>query len=720
MSARVLRFRALPMGALLAFARLAQAEAEAQPQAADLPRVEIIGTASPAEGSLGLDAADSTGSRLGLSSRDIPASVSTIGREQIEERGIIRLQDAAVRTPGLSSAAGAGNGNTAMTARGFSGLNSVVQLIDGTRLIVASGTVSFPVATWPIEAVEVLRGPASVLFGDGAIGGAVNFVTKQPLRDRTVHEGFVTAGSYDTLRAGIGSRGPINADTAYAIHLFSERSGGYIDATDSSLYGYSGSLLFAPAAGLTLQLSADGAQNNGARYRGTPVNADQLDPRLRRSNFNVADSDLEFEDNWLRLKATYIASQGLTLRNELYYLTSKRHFRDAQNYNYVLPAADQIRRTRYVNIFHDQTQLGNRFDATFATTIVGLANKIVAGIDFYRTDFDHINNSEDNGATFAGSSVVPLFNFDPGLFSVNPRPTVLRARTRLQTAALFAENALDLGARWKLVAGVRYDDMKLDSTNVLQAVTFSNRYKPLTGRLGVVWSPVPTVSLYAQVATATDPANGLLVFNAVERERELAKARQVEVGAKGNLPGIGGEWTIAAYRIEKRNLLATDPVTGQTQQVGKQSSEGIELALGTQPLRGWTIDVNLAVLNARFDDFFERVGNSNISRVGNVPPNVPQKLANLWTTYRFAPGWHAGIGVQYVGARTGDNANTTHSPAYTLLDASVGYKPLPNLKLELALRNLSDKAYALLIANNGAQWVLGAPRTVELTARVGF
>jgi iron complex outermembrane receptor protein len=235
-----------------------------------------------------------------------------------------------------------------------------------------------------------------------------------------------------------------------------------------------------------------------------------------------------------------------------------------------------------------------------------------------------------------------------------------------------------------------------------------------------MWEPSSTLSFYAQASTATDPANGLLGSTAPVRETELAKARQIEVGAKGDVTAVNGQWSVAVYRIEKRNLLAIDAVSGLTQQVGKQSSEGVELALTMAPARGWTVDTNVAILRARFDDFSEKVGNAIVSRDGNTPPNVPRRLANLWTHYRFSPAWRAGIGLQYVGPRTGDNANLTFAPGYALLDASVSYQPLPALSFDLALRNLADKTYAVALANNGAQWLLGSPRSIELTARYAF
>src|SRR5690606_18831676 len=124
------------------------------------------------------------------------------------ERGDNRVTDAITRAVGFSDAASPGNGSTAVTARGFSGHGSVMQLYDGSRPYVSSGTVTFPFDTWSVERVEVLHGPASVLYGEGAVGGAVNIVPKKPSRETSI-EGRVAYGSDDTRRAALGITGPL-------------------------------------------------------------------------------------------------------------------------------------------------------------------------------------------------------------------------------------------------------------------------------------------------------------------------------------------------------------------------------------------------------------------------------------------------------------------------------------------------------------------------------
>jgi len=687
-------------------------------QGAALPMVQVTDTSQAPNSSLGLNEPSATGSRLGLTPRDTPASVSSISSADLEERNITRVQDAVKRMPGFTDSASAGNGGTGLTARGFSGHNSVAQMIDGTRLVVGSGTVTFPFSTWPYESIEALRGPASVLYGDGSIGAAVNYITRQPLLDRREHEAFFTLGSHGTVMSGVGSRGPISDTLAYSAYVSGEKSNGFREDNAYSRQNYSLALLVRPRAALKITLSADGAHNDDSTYQGTPLVNNQLDDRLRRTSFNVQDALVKYDDRWLRAKVEYQATDSIRLRNETYALNSDRHWRNTESYTYV-PATGRVTRADYLEIRHDLRQTGNRFDTTIDGTLGGMKNRFVAGFDASRVDFLHTNNSVN-----AATSSVDAFNVVPGNF-ISTVATTPRRQASLDSMAFFAENALDLTPQWKLVAGLRKDRMTLDNTELLTSTFTRQTYSPLTGRLGAVWRASSEVSVYGQYATGTDPLGGSLNLPTLANQT-LTKGRQLEFGAKGTLPSVRGEWTTAIYRIEKRNILSRDAVNPLiTQQVGQQSSTGVELALAMEPLRGWSVDANLAMLRARFDSFNESVGTPavSVSRAGNQPVNVPERTANLWTSYRFAPQWQAGVGLQYVGTRAANTANTLTLPAYTTVDALLRYEFSRNFNLALSVSNLTDKDYALSGSANAAgtantRWLLGAPRTVYLTARM--
>ena len=434
---------------------------------------------------------------------------------------------------------------------------------------------------------------------------------------------------------------------------------------------------------------------------------------MRRINYNVDDSLVKFDDKVTRLSVEYQPSDSLRLRNETYYLTTDRHYRNIEAYTFNA-AGTQVNRSDYLEILHNQHQVGNRFDATLDSTLAGHKNRFVAGVDWYRASLLHTNNSP-----FRGSSTVNPVNFDAGVFT-SPDPTVPGRRSVLETTALFAENVLDLTPQWKLVAGVRHERMDFDNTDLRTGVHLVKEYAPTTGRLGLVWMASDALSLYGQYGTGTDPLSGALSLPNGGNTLDLTKGRQLEVGAKGSVPAVRGEWTVALYQIEKRNLLTRDPGNPNiTLQVGQQSSRGIELAFAAQPLPGWTVDANAAFLRARFDDFNESVSGQLVSRAGNVPVGVPERTASLWTTWRFLPQWQAGVGARYVGKRQSNTANTTRLPAYTVLDASLAYTWSRNLNVALALKNLTDRDYALS-GTGSVRWLMGAPRTLQLTARTSF
>ena len=685
----------------------------AQPPVAQLPAVQVSDTQAAAGSTLSLDVPDSTGSRLGLTARETPASVSRLEAADIAERGLTRAQDVAVRMPGISEAPAPGNGGTSLAARGFVGHNSVAQLVDGTRLTVAAGTVTYPFSTWPMESVEVLRGPASVLYGDGAIGAAVNYVTKRPSFERTQREAFLSGGSFGTVQGGLGLRGPINDALAYSVYLDAERSDGYRQFMDVQRRNYALALAVRPSRDLSLTFSLDGGVNDDARYFGTPLRNGVLDHRLRRTNFNVSDSVVTYGDRIWRAKVDYQVAPGLRLHNETYRLTTARHWRNTEDYSFNTTGTS-VDRSDYLEILHDQQQTGNRFDATLDGTLGGLKNRFIVGLDWYRTRLVHTNNSP-----YGGASAVDPYNFAPGVF-ISPVPTIAGRASELETTALFAENALDLAREWKLVAGLRSDRMELNTTDRRSGANLVKKYSPVTGRLGAVWSPTETLSLYGQFGTGTDPLSGALSLPGGGNTFDLTKGRQVEVGAKGAVPALRGEWTVALYKIAKRNLLSRDAGNPNVvQQIGQQSSTGIELAFAAEPMRGWTIDANAAFLRARYDDCKELASGTLVSRDGMTPVDVPERTASIWTTWRFLPQWQLGFGARYVGERQGNTANTTKLPSYVVLDASLIYEHSPNLRFGLSVKNLANRAYALAGTAN-TSWLLGPPRTVQLTARASF
>ncbi|MBX9931755.1 MAG: TonB-dependent siderophore receptor [Methylobacterium sp.] len=700
--------------AVLLTSALAAPPALAQ-EAVTLDTLSVAGPGVPGQG-LNLRAPSRSASRLGLAPIETPASVDVIAGETTRLRGQNSVAEAVSQNAtGITTIADPGNGNGAFTARGFAGPNSIQQLYDGTRLFVGAGTVTFPFDTWNVERIEVLRGPASVLYGDGAIGGVVNVVTKKPVFT-PIHEARAALGSDGIARLALDTGGPIGDAVAYRLNVSGNRAGGWLSPDgDFRNLAVSGAVTLQASPDLAFTLSHDFGYQEPVRYWGTPLVNGRIFESTRFKNYNVRDAKILWTDNWTQLKTEWSPSADVTIRNTAYRLRSRRHWRDVEQYAFNR-STGLIDRSDYLEIYHQQEQVGNRFDATFRGNLFGFRNEFVAGFDVNHIAFTHTNNFYFDTTT----SVSP-FAYDPGGF-----PAAGRARpayaTSTDQASVFAENRLILSEKLSLLSGGRYDAPSLHRTNLVTGAAFDKDFRALSYRFGAVYNPTPDTALYAQYATATDPVGSLISLSQNLAGFQLSTGQQVEVGAKGVAFAGAVEWTLAGYRIVKDNLISTVP--GQptiSTQVGRQSSHGFEAALAVHLSEAWRVDANLAVLRAQYDDFNETVGGAVVSYAGRQPIDVPERIGNLWINYAFARDWEARIGLQYVGETFSDFGNNARRPAYTLVNAGLDHQVSRESRLSLRVYNLFDEVYAIrgnAVNGVGTNWLLGRPRTVELAYSV--
>ena len=213
-------------------------------------------------------------------------------------------------------------------------------------------------------------------------------------------------------------------------------------------------------------------------------------------------------------------------------------------------------------------------------------------------------------------SYVDPYDFDPGSF-VNAAGTFPKYRSQANQYAVFAEDRLAITSRWSVVGGVRYDHASVNRDDLVNGGAFT-RVFPYTGwRLGTVFDIRPDLAVYGQYAVAADPVSSLLMLNATKAQFTLATGRQIEVGIKQTLFGGRADWTLAAYRIVKNNLVTADPLNpNQSLQVGQQSSRGLEATVGAQITPALRVDANVALLRARYDDYVQGSGGTAISLRG--------------------------------------------------------------------------------------------------------
>ena len=691
-----------------------------------LQPITVTGQALSPNGRLALDTPADTASRLGLTARETPATVNVVTRATIEERGAEDTQEILRAIAGIT--AHDAPGNIGVSYRGFAA-SSLSQLFNGIN---AQYTIAArPVNSWIYDRVEAIGGASSFLYGAGAVGGTINYITKLPERS-DFSEARLRLGSRSLAEASFGINRRVAGDGVAAgshwlrLDVNHRDTDGWTDGTKGRATQLATSLLSDLGGGLRHTLAYEYQTEHVDRpYWGTPVlnpTAGELriDPATRFKNYNRADGVYAQRVQWLRSVTEWQASDALQLRNTLFAYDALRDYRNVEAYRFN-PANTGVIRSGTLLQRHDHNMVGDRLDATYKSTLGGLKSDWAAGLEASvnrQTRFPNsisgtvstvnpYNFSTENFFSIAGTS--PVFNPDRD--------------NKVTTVAVYLENRTAVLPTVNLITGLRHERIDLDLTN-RRAVTptapasFSRSYEPTTGRIGVVWDVAPGANLYAQYATAADPPSGVLStasFADVANNSELTTGRQVEVGSKLDFWDRKGTATLAVYQINRQNIATQDPGnTALTVLVGEQSSRGVELAVGLQPTAQWSVQGNITHVNAQYENFVQ----GGVSLAGKTPANTPATVANLWTSYAFAPAWTAIVGVRHVSRVYADAANTLTWPGYTLLDLGLTYRVNKTVSVVGRLRNATDKVYA---ANAGSTQVyLGAPRTFDVALRAAF
>lgn len=655
------------------------------------------------------------GSRLNLTALQTPGSVESQTGKQIRARGDATVQDAISRATGISRTGTPGDGGTSLSARGFTGQSSVLQLYDGARMFDGAGTSTFPVDTWSVERVDILRGPASVMYGQGATGAVINTIAKKPFEGEIENHVRLGYGSYDRQQQALDSGGSLTDTLSYRLNINRLRSNGFIDRGDSGSDFVSGALRWQAADNLSFTLASDYGDQTPQNDYGTPLINGQLHKGLRDKNYNVSNDIQHYNDQWTRLTSEWQINDNVTATNELSYLKNQRRWQNAESYNYV---DGGLVRQSYLGIKHNQEQVGDRQTFTFKHTLFGLDSQTVTGVEYNRIRFRLASNSPFDDLTNAGQPV-DIHHPVPQLFE-SASPFVPQSVSTTKQVAAFAENRLQLTDQLSLITGVRRDYVHIDSDSLVDGSDSNKTFTGNNWKAGLVYAITPDTSVYGQYATSTDGVGSLITLSPSQQQFGLSTAKQTEIGLKQAFWDSRGEWTLAAYHIVKKKLLVSIPGTTLKEQVGQQSSNGLEASLDLQLPNAWQLQANAAIVRAQYDDFSEVVSGQAVSRNGNRPTDVPRRAANLWLSKAITDDVRAGAGVRYVDSRFANAANTSEVPSYTVVDASVSWKAMRNTTLGLQLNNLFDRTYAVSQYNDGQQWILGEPRSFFVTADYTF
>jgi iron complex outermembrane receptor protein len=727
-----------------------------------------LGTAAATPTPLNTNTVTEIASRLGLTPRQTPATVEIIDQRTIRDRGIRTTTESAEAMVGVIGADPPGAPAT-FSMRGFSG-DQINTLYNGIR-VGPSNMTSRPMDTSGLDRIEVLKGPASLLSGEGATGGAINYVTKTPHTGAIVNEAFTSFDSFKGYRAGYGSGGStLVSGLDYRFDIGHSNNVSFIDDAYSKLTNVSSQLNYRITDNLKIWGAAEYKQDTDRFYWGTPLvpanapgivptkgivsglwtqyypgpsdflghvgplNPATVDARTLSTNYNVLDNKNGAHELWLRSGVQWDISNNVQFRSQVYSYTAQRHwfnneinaFNDSPTPS--VGAQGEVYRER-LSVDHDQKLYGNISDLTINSNLGGMDNRFVATVAASSLQF---NSVQDDAFT---SDTVSLVDPNRGLYGFQQTKNFF---THVDNAALAFEDRLKVTPTVALIGGIRLETIELSRTafdvdgNLRSAdgYPFTKTFTPVTGRIGTTWEAVPGLTFYSQYATAADPtvAN---IFNLRPTQPQLLTASRIyETGVKHLFWNNRAEWTLSLFDIERRNVYV--PESGQVFNVaGKVASRGVELAGAVNPfsnsLGGLKLWGNVTFLHTRFVDFDYVDGNGVFqSYSGNTPPNVPSFVANAGASYRFATTWplELGVSLRHVGDRFNFQDNLVVMDAYTVADAYAFvdipknfFPAVEQTRLSFRVRNLTDRRYAAW-GDPGYtdQIILGAPRSYEVAA----
>ncbi|MBW4550371.1 MAG: TonB-dependent siderophore receptor [Aphanocapsa sp. GSE-SYN-MK-11-07L] len=641
----------------------------------------------------------STATKTDTPIRDIPASIQIVPQQVLRDRNVRNLTQAVETVSGVVDSGDLGGSSaSSRTIRGFEQSGN---FRNGFRDAPNTYVLSSPIGV--VEQVEVLKGPASVLFGDIEPGGIVNVTTKRPLSEPAYALSF-EVGNRNFYQPGIDFTGPLTTDKNVQYRFIAN----YQTADGFQEFVHTNQITLAPS--LTWKIG-DKTELN-LYYEFTEFNADST----------VSDSLL-------------LSDGSLTPRNLFVGYPEFNNFNQSvQRFGYTL-----------THDFSANWKIRNAFAGLISQVrdnrayVVGLQDDRFGTVEAYDLDYGYDNyfGQIDLLGKFKTGSVSHqlLIGFDindytdsyQGLFNADLPPfdiqnpiydvrepifePIFEFENRVQSYGLYLQDQIAFGKHFKLLIGGRYDwvsstletidpSIVEDPTN--ESASTDGAFSP---RIGLVYQPVDPISLYASYSRSFRAQSG---FGASALGFDPTRGTQYEVGIKADWLDGKLSTTLAAYYLTKTNVLTPDPNNPLFSiQTGEQRSQGIELDIAGELLPGWKVIASYAYTDAK-------ISQDNTFPVGNRLPNVPLNQASLWTTYEIQTGNLKGVGfglgLFYLGERQGDLANSFQLKDYLRTDAALFYRR-DRLRAALNIRNLLDTDYAAF--SFGSNFLRrGAPFTI--------
>ncbi|KTB71483.1 ligand-gated channel [Pseudomonas sp. ICMP 3272] len=674
-------------------------------ETATLPATQV--SAAATEGREGYSAeSTSTASKSDVPLKEEAQSVNVVTPQTIADYNVRSLDDAMKFVSGVSQGNTLGNTKDSVIKRGFGTNDDGSVLRDGVRSVVSK---NFGATT---ERVEVLKGPASLLYGAMEPGGVINVISKQPqyvqsttLSGSTYSEG---GGSF-----GIDTTGPLG-DSGLAYRLVAERQ----SEDYWRNYGVDQHTLIAPSlswtgerASLTLAYEYNdyiSPFDRGTVFTGGHPADISYDKRLDEKWSNTvgisetatARFEYQLSDDW-KTRLTY------GWNNDRYSLSIAQPS--------TLSSSGVLRRQANGGHYDYETRYAS-WDFIGKQEILGQQHDLLIGAEQEDSD-------KYRGKTYRNTAQNGFNIFSP-VYGSLAEPSVVSAANsnlsnQLTSSSLYLKDNWHLNDRWILVLGGRYQHYDqyikqgLGASRVTNLDKNDDVFLPMAG---LVFKVNEDLSLYGNYSRSFVPNDDV---NDDGTTFDPEEGRSYEVGAKYALaPALN--LNLAVFDIEKKNVVTPTGVTGVSEAAGKVGSQGVELDVTGRIAERWDMIGTYAYTHTEVLD--------DPSNKGNRLSQAPKHTASLYLTHHLQipsglGDWHAGGGARYVGERAGDDANTFYMSSYTVADAFLRWDvPMAGYKtrLQLNVDNLFDKQYYPSSTGSQLQVNVGEPRTARLSASVTF
>ena len=633
--------------------------------------------------------------------RDTPASVQVIPQQVIEDQGATSVREIVRNAGGVNFSTASGGRGEQFIIRGF----TAERFRNGFRDDFFSTRTAVELAN--INRVEILKGPASILFGRAEPAGIINLVTKQPLREPFYEVAF-TAGDFSFYRPTLDFSAPLTEDEslAYRLNVAYENAGSFRDGVSTERFFVAPTLSWQISPDTELSLEFSYLNDTRPVDRGLVVLSDDEVADIPFDTY-LGDPDPreDFEETRTELYLDHRFNPNLSLRSLLRYTTATEsgpgatlQITDESEDDRNFPVED-FRGDQFYETFTIQNDLIAKFDTG------AIEHTVLFGLE-YRRGFNTFEGASRSAGTidifnpsrdFAFGSFEP---FDP-------------SEDRENSFGIYLQDQIALLDNLQLVIGGRFDTFNSESENLAENEISETEADAFSPRVGIVYQPIEPVSLYASYTRSFTPVGGTNIDN---EPFDPERGTGYEIGVKTEIIKDRLLSTLAFYDTTLTNVTTEDPENDLFEiQTGEQNSQGVELDLVGKISPGWKIFAGYAYTDAIITE-------DNTFAEGNRLNNVPEHNFNLWTTYTLQRGNLAGLGfgagIFYVGERAGDLDNSFFVDEYTRVDAAIYYERA-NYRVALNFKNLFDVEY--IEGTQSRQQVRpGAPFTVLGTVSVEF